>query len=145
MKKTALERFMVKVRQGENGCVFWTATTNWKGYGQFWTGEQKVQAHRWAYEYFKGPIPEGLQLDRLCRNRHCVNPSHLEPVTSRENTLRGDTFQAANLAKTHCPQGHPYAGANLYVMPNGGRACRTCRADSLRRYQARQKTKENTQ
>lgn len=141
MKKSTLERFMLKVAQGQKGCVFWTAATDGKGYGLFWDG-RLVRAHRWAYEYFKGPIPEGLQLDHLCRNRNCVNPAHLEPVTQRENLLRGTTLSAANFAKTHCPQGHPYSGANLYVKPNGGRDCRKCVADSLRRSRARKKTNE---
>lgn len=137
MKKTALERFMLKVRFGEGGCVDWTAGTVGNGYGQFWDG-RLVLAHRWAYEYFKGPIQDGLQLDHLCRNRHCVNPAHLEPVTGRENILRGETGKN-NSDKTHCPQGHHYTGDNLYVNPAGSRVCRTCLADSQRRYQARRK------
>ena len=141
MKKTELERFMLKVAQGQKGCVFWTAGTTWNGYGLFWVNGRHVYAHRWAYEYFKGPIPDGLQLDHLCRNRSCVNPAHLEPVTQRENLLRGNTHAATNSAKTHCPKGHEYAGANLYTYPDGRRDCRTCQADRDRiRYQARQKT-----
>ena len=143
MRKESLERFMIKVRQGKNGCVFWAASTNVYGYGQFWVDGRMVKAHRWAYEYFIGPIPPGLQLDHLCRNRNCVNPAHLEPVTCKENLLRGDTLAASQLARTHCPQGHEYAGANLYVQSNGRRQCRTCHAD---RQRAHQKANErNTQ
>lgn len=138
MRKEPIDRFMEKVRLDENGCVFWASTTSLNGYGQFWDGRRLVYAHRWAYEYFKGPIPDGLQLDHLCRNRNCANPAHLEPVTQRENIRRGDA--GAHLsAKTHCPQGHEYAGANLYVRPRGGRDCRICRADRQQRFQARQK------
>ena len=144
MKKSTLERFMLKVAQGQKGCVFWAAAVNRDGYGQFWVNGRSVKAHRWAYEYFKGPIPEGLQLDHLCRNRNCVNPAHLEPVTGRENVLRGDTGKH-EADKTHCPKGHEYAGANLYIDPRGKRQCRTCGAAKQQRYRARQKTNKTKQ
>jgi hypothetical protein len=78
-----------------------------------------------------------LTIDHLCRVRHCVNPDHLEAVTCRENLLRGETLQAANVAKTECPQGHPYDEENTYVYPNGRRDCRTCNAAACARYRAR--------
>ena len=87
------ERFMLKVRQGENGCVFWTASTDKKGYGMFRVNGRMVRAHRWAYEYFRRPIPDGLELDHLCRVRACVRVEHLEPVTTSENVRRA---KAAN-------------------------------------------------
>lgn len=139
------ERFMLKVRQGENGCVFWTASTDKKGYGMFRVNGRMVRAHRWAYEYFRRPIPDGLELDHLCRNRNCVNPAHLEPVTHRENVLRGNAGGTFNLAKTHCPQGHEYGDDNLYVTPNGYRECRTCKADRQRAYRACQKSNNREQ
>lgn len=145
MNKEPIERFMEKVCIGETGCGFWTAGTNEKGYGQFRVNGRTVKAHRWAYEYFIGPIPDGLQLDHLCRNRSCVNPAHLEPVTSRENILRGDTLAASQIKRTHCPQGHPYVGENLYTESDGRRRCRTCKAYRLRRYRARQKTNKTNQ
>src|SRR5690606_7991791 len=85
-----------------------------------------------AYELLVGPISAGLYLDHLCRTPRCVNPHHLEPVTARENSLRGETVLARNLAKTHCPSGHEYTQENTYragpakKTPNGSRQCRTC-------------------
>ena len=145
MRKEPIDRFMEKVRLDESGCGLWTSVTTWANYGRFKVNGRFVQAHRWAYEYFKGPIPPGLQLDHLCRNRNCVNPAHLEPVTNRENLLRGDTLSARNTAKTHCPQGHPYAGDNLYIDPFGKRQCRTCVAYRNRLYYAHRKTQKTAQ
>lgn len=128
----ALERFAQKVRPGENGCIEWTASINGAGYGTFTAASyQTVMAHRWAYERFVGLIPEGLRLDHLCRNRRCVNPEHLEPVSQRENVRRG----LGNASKTHCPKGHPYSGSYLHIDPKTGhRSCHQCRRD---RYYAR--------
>lgn len=116
-------RFWSKVDK-TGGCWEWTAVTDGRGYGKFWFDGRMVRAHRWSYEHVVGPIPERLQLDHLCRNRGCVNPEHLEPVTNHENTLRGVSHQAA---KTHCPQGHLYDTENTYVDTHGGRNCRACR------------------
>lgn len=132
------ERFWPKVMLGESGCWLWTASVSTAGYGQFWTGRRIAAAHRIAYEEFVGPIPEGLQLDHLCRNRGCVNPAHLEPVTCRENLMRGDTPAARQLRRTHCPSGHPYAGDNLYVY-KGERRCRECGRAACRAWQARRR------
>lgn len=110
------------------GCWVWTSALV-NGYGVFsvWDGRWRtVSAHRWSYERVKGAISMGLVIDHLCRNPVCVNPDHLEAVTSRVNTLRGVGPSARNAAKTHCPQGHPYEGANLYVS-RGGRVCLACR------------------
>lgn len=92
----------------------------WIGYVDKQTGYAKYKktgrsrsSHQVAYEYLIGPVPEGLQLDHLCRVRHCVNPAHLEPVTGKINTLRGTSFSAKNAAKTHCKNGHPLSGNNL--------------------------------
>jgi len=123
------ERFLAKVLVGgDDGCLMWTGAMNPDGYGQFWNGQKSMGAHRWAYERFVGEVPEDRVLDHFwCSNRACVNWLHLRPVSSRENALRGETIVAANLAKTHCPQGHEYQGENLYVRPSdGARMCRAC-------------------
>lgn len=122
------ERFMALVKKTGH-CWIWTGA-KLRGYGQFWDG-RTVRAHRWAYEHWVGPIPPGLTIDHRCRNRSCVRPSHLVPMTRGENTLAGDTIPAANRKKTHCPQGHPLSGSNLMLRParqrrGPSRECRLC-------------------
>jgi hypothetical protein len=110
----------------DTGCWVWQGMTNGRGYGRIMRDGRLVAAHRVYYELEHGPVAEGLVLDHLCRNSLCVNATHLEPVTVRVNSLRGAGLPAKNDAKTHCPQGHPLSGDNLYVAPSGGRECRTC-------------------
>lgn len=96
-------------------------------------------AHRVAYEYLVGPVPSGLVLDHLCRNRKCMNPKHLEVVTHRVNLLRGNGPTARNAAKTHCANGHPYDELNTYIYRGGKtpvRMCRVCHADRSKKRQA---------
>lgn len=119
------------------GCLLWMAGLNGGRYGKFSLGGQYQSAHRVSYVLAYGPIPEGLVLDHLCRVRHCVAPLHLEAVTQRENTLRGMTGHH-NATRTHCPQGHPYAGENLIIRPTG-RGCRECRRERGRSYRRRQR------
>lgn len=110
-------------------CWEWTAATA-QGYGRFGVGSKVVLAHRWAWQSLVGPIPEGVELDHLCRNRACVNPDHLEPVPHAVNVRRG--FGGWNTAaKTQCPQGHPYDGDNLMVS-SGKRYCLTCKRERER-------------
>jgi hypothetical protein len=108
-------------------CWEWTASKNAEGYGRVnWHGEVR-KSHRVAYELLVGPIPKGLTLDHLCRNRPCVSPRHLEPVTGRTNILRGIGASAQNARKTHCIRQHPFDLPNTYWTPKGGdRQCRTC-------------------
>ena len=128
--KTTLERFEEKyIPEPNSGCWLWTAATNGNGYGVIRLGPRPASmgyAHRVSYELHKGPIPEGLVIDHLCRVTLCVNPDHLEVVTHRENLLRGVGFSAVNAKKTHCLQGHPLSGDNLLSRKDGSRCCRTC-------------------
>jgi hypothetical protein len=133
---TAEARFWRAFVESEDGCWVWARGLDQDGYGQFTVNDRQRRAHRFAYELLVGPIPDGLQLDHLCRNPSCVNPGHLEPVTPRENNLRGETFGARNAAKTHCKRGHPFDEENTYVNKRGGRCCRACA-----RFGARQKAR----
>ena len=107
-----------------SGCWLWTGPTTKAGYGSLSQpfGKPHLLAHRMSYERFKGPIPEGRELDHLCRVRCCVNPQHLEAVTHKENCQRG----IRGFLTTHCPLGHPYNKENTYFRKRGGRVCRPC-------------------
>ena len=121
-----LDRFWAKVVKTD-GCWVWIGAHIPDGYGSFSANGRVGLAHRFSYTQFVGPIPEGLQLDHLCRNRTCVRPDHLEPVTSRENSLRGQTVAARHAAKTHCDAGHEFTEANILRTRLGNRQCRACR------------------
>jgi hypothetical protein len=117
-----------------SGCWLWVGATS-RGYAirvdRNRPGTKKV--HRQVYEDLVGRVPEGLDLDHLCRVRCCVNPAHLEPVTRSENVRRG-AGPSLNSSKTHCPKGHPYEEANVYRY-RGRRYCRQChREKALARY-----------
>ena len=136
---TTRDRFEAKIARGES-CWKWTAARQPNGYGLFNlprsiapTRKSRL-AHRIAYEFYVGPIPPGLQIDHLCRNRACVNPTHLEPVTARENILRGEGVTAQNARRTSCKRGHP-----LVPIASGGRYCRKCAVEAVHRYRARRR------
>lgn len=108
---------------------------------------RKRPAHVVVYEVYKGKVPDGLDLDHLCKVRHCVNPDHLEPVTRRENVLRGEGLAAINANKTHCKRGHEFSGANLLenINPKNGqprRACRKCNRIRMEEYLERKRLRE---
>jgi len=140
MKKPAvLDRTFLDahIRRTESGCWEWTRSINVDGYGDIRAGggQHRRYAHRFAYELLVGPIPDGLELDHLCRNRCCCNPAHLEPVTHAENMRRGSYG-----SRTHCIRGHEFTPENTYVQPKTGhRYCKACIALRQRQYRAQRK------
>ena len=120
-----------------SACWIWPGYITSYGYGVIQRYRKKsLLAHRVIYEATVGDIPNGLQIDHLCRNRSCINPNHMEIVNARTNTLRGIGPTATNARKTHCSKGHRLMGTNLYTHKNR-RRCRTCdvnRAKKRRRH-----------
>lgn len=127
-----IERFLRYVSpDARTGCWLWTGSLR-KGYGRFWM-DRGMAAHCAGYVMLCGEIAPGLQLDHLCRNRACVNPAHLEPVTLRENVLRGVGLTADQARRTHCLKaGHPLAPPNLLHNKRGFRSCKACHRDRAR-------------
>lgn len=128
------------------GCWLWKAGRDTRNKPVLYWNDKTNKAHRVIYEVLVGEVPEGLVLDHLCRDQSCVNPDHLEAVTSSENALRGDTgYHSAdrrNLVyressqrkvKDECKNGHPYTELNTYVRTNGDRECRECRREQARK------------
>ena len=145
------QRFLRLIEFAPNtGCWLWAGHVNQNGYGTTAIKEPALNrwitryAHRVMYQLIAGPIPAGLDLDHLCRVRCCVNPEHLEPVTRRENVLRGDAPALAALLsrpKTHCMRGHQFTADNIYTSPDGGRKCRRCSREQQRAWKAEARAK----
>jgi hypothetical protein len=108
------------------GCWIWTGAKSSQGYAKAIYDWRVYPVHRVLLEESLGPIAPALQVDHLCRNRACCNPAHLEPVTQRENILRGESPSAQHARKTHCPRGHAYTPDNTYRRASGARRCRSC-------------------
>ena len=123
--KTVAERFMSHVAVLPNGCWLWTGSLSKGGYGRFQLNGNQIRNPRAAWLVQRGPIPEGLEPDHLCRFRPCVNCDHMELVTHRINCQRGNAGKHLR-ERTHCPKGHPYSGDNLKVKTTGARKCREC-------------------
>lgn len=126
-----LTRFWARIdRRSAGECWEWIGPVTANGYGRFSPRVdgvlRRVMAHRVAYEDLVGPIPDGLVIDHLCRNRRCVNPLHLEPVPQFVNVMRGTGVGVINAAKQECVDGHEFTAENTYMTPRGGRACRAC-------------------
>lgn len=132
------ERLLQSVIADDSGCWLWQKYLDSDGYASLKVNGKDTKAHRFSFTYFVGEIPDGLEIDHLChvaseckggaacRHRSCVNPSHLEPVTTLENLLRGNTPAALGARRSECHRGHPMTPENLYFDKHGRRKCRSC-------------------
>jgi len=131
------------IKDSGTGCWLWTGAIDSGGYARISVAGKNATAHRVSYELANGAIATGLQIDHLCRIRHCVNPAHLEAVSPRVNTLRSTAVTAVNAIKTECPLGHSLSGDNL-LLEGRWRRCRICRTAQNRArtaaYEARKRS-----
>ncbi len=134
--KNTAETLMFYVKENPNGCMEWTGAIRDNGYASATVDYKSILVHRYMYEQKVGPIPKGMHIDHLCRNRRCVNVNHMEVVTPRENVLRGIGISALNAKKTHCLRGHALFGDNIYIPPNrpNRRYCRICQRSRDSKY-----------
>ncbi len=134
-QRAALERALAKVEKQENGCWLYAGSLDKDGYGLMGvTGSGTQRVHRLAYAVLTGPIPDGMEIDHLCRVRNCMNPAHLEAVTRQVNSLRSESFAAINARKTHCIHGHEFTPENTYYRTPTHRQCRQCGREAALRY-----------
>jgi hypothetical protein len=139
---TVKERFLSKFDYVKVGCWNWTGAVTSAGYGNFWDGNKYVGAHRFGYLLWKGDIEHGNHLDHLCRNRLCINPSHLEVVSCRTNVLRWKSFSAKYSKQTSCLNGHDFTEANTRRY-RGRRYCNQCSRDRYRKLKQTRNQQEN--
>ena len=140
-----IQRFFTHIDMDFGECYLWISNKDKDGYGIFSYNGSNVLAHRYSYEAFVSYIPEGLVIDHVCRNTSCVNPSHLEPVTQRENVLRGYNPASINSKKLYCINGHSLSGKNLYINRKANkRYCRECGRIKSREYARRKSAAKNT-
>jgi hypothetical protein len=142
-----VDKLATRIRIADSGCWEWTGAIDRRwGYGSLDvpldeptpSGRRRKswRAHRWSYTLLVEPIPEGLEIDHLCRNPACVNPDHLEPVTTAENLRRAVPFRRPDMF-THCPNGHPWTAETLRISVQGRRTCRICNREAVARSKAR--------
>ena len=137
MQRRVKSRVIIEDRGYLTPCWISTRALQRGGYTKIGLNGKTLLTHRVSYMAFVGPIGIGLQIDHLCRVRACCNPEHLEPVTCSVNLLRGETLQAEQVRRTHCPRGHEYTVANTYRRRDSAkRECWTCRNDYRVRRQA---------
>ena len=151
VRPTMEQRFWAKVlksgpipaeRPDLGPCWTWSAGRDFYGYGVLWLNERKskrISAHVASYMIHFGPVPSGLQIDHLCRNRACPNPKHLEAVTQQVNLSRGNGVAAVNRRKSHCCNGHELSATNVKLRSNGHRRCMTCQKQDHRNEYLRKK------
>lgn len=153
-KLRTVETFTSKIEIVLSGCWEWRGYRTKLGYGQFTVAGRSCRAHRVMWELVGREVDYKLQLDHLCRNTCCVNPDHLEQVTGRVNTMRGDTVTSKNAKKQVCRRGHPLSGSNLSIKMrnrNGNvkeRVCKRCNTLAVMRTYYKKKAdtlKENKQ
>lgn len=134
---SAIERLAKKFFIANNGCWEWIGAKTAEGYGTAVVSYKQTSAHRHLYQSVHGLLPKNIQLDHLCKNKGCVNPKHLEPVTAHENLMRSDSMSAINNRKIQCINGHEFSENNTYYRWRKNRRerdCKTCRKDAVYRF-----------
>ena len=139
-----LEKVEFPLKNNPTRCWVWVGScggyTDRNNYGRFWYKEHNVSAHRFSYQFIsKKQIPDGYEIDHLCKNTRCVNPEHLQPLPHSENSNHSDNPMALNSRKTHCINGHELSGENLYIKKNGNRLCYACNKIRTKKYREENK------